>query len=76
MEGSRQRRNFDDRLIPGPTLKLCVPIAAAADAETYLAERQKQIEETIAIVAARAEAGTLPDATIRDGALTITPIKD
>lgn len=53
-----------------------MPIAAAADAETYLAERQQQIEETITIVAARAEAGTLPDVAIRDGNLSITPIKD
>ncbi len=81
VEGSRQRRNFDDRLIPRATFEILraegsLPISAAADAETYLAERHKQIEETIAIVAARAEAGTLPDAAIRDGALTITPIKD
>lgn len=81
VEGSRQRRNFDDRLIPRATFEILraegsLPISAAADAKTYLAERQKQIEETIAIVAARAEAGTLPDAAIRDGALTITPIKD
>lgn len=81
VEGSRQRRNFDDRLIPRATFEILraegsLPISAPADAETYLAERQKQIEETIAIVAARAEAGTLPDAAIRDGALTITPIKD
>ena len=68
-------------LYPGATFEILraegsLPISAAADAETYLVERQKQIEETIAIVAARAEAGTLPDAAIRDGALTITPIKD
>ena len=31
---------------------------------------------TKAIVAVRAEAGTLPDATIRDGNLSIIPVKD
>ena len=80
-KGSRQRRNFDDRLIPRVTFEILraegsLPTCAAADAETYLVKRQKQIEEAIAIVAARAEAGTLPDAAIRDGSLTITPIKD
>ncbi|MEP2182865.1 DUF4158 domain-containing protein, partial [Roseibium sp.] len=47
--GSRQRRNFDDRLIPKATFEILrtegsLPIAAAADAETYLSERQQQIE--------------------------------
>ncbi len=81
VEGSRQRRNFDDRLIPRATFEILraegsLPTSAATDAETYLAERQKQIEETITIVAAGAEEGTLPDAAIRDGALSITPVKD
>ena len=79
--GSRQRRNFDDRLIPKATFEILrteesLPIAAAADAETYLSERQQQIEEAMAIVAARAEAGTLPDAAIQGGTLSITPVKD
>ena len=81
VKGSRQRRNFDDRLIPKATFEILrnegsLPIATAADAETYLAERQLQIEEALAIVAARAEVGTLPDVAIRDGNLSITPIKD
>ena len=81
VEGSRQRRYFDDRLIPKATFEILrtegpLPIAAAADAETYLAERQQQIEEAITIVSARAEAGTLPDAAIQGGTLSITPVKD
>ncbi|WP_420011431.1 Tn3 family transposase [Tateyamaria sp.] len=81
VEGSRQHRNFDDRLIPKATFEILraegsVPIAAAEDAETYLADRQQQIEEAITIVAARAEAGTLPDVAIQGGTLSITPITD
>ena len=81
VERSRQRRNFDDRLIPKATFEILraegsLPIFAPADAEVYLAERRKQIETGITSVAARAEAGTLPDVAIRDGALSITPLKD
>ena len=52
VEGSRQHRNFDDRLIPKATFEILraegsVPIAAAEDAETYLADRQQQIEEGV-----------------------------
>ncbi len=80
VEGSRKRRNFDDRMIPKATFDVLraegsLPVAAPSDPAEYLDQRRTQIAKELEDVAALAEAGALPDAELKDGVLQIRPIK-
>lgn len=79
--GSKRHSAFEARLIPQATFDILksegeLPIAAPVDVEDYLAQRKAEISAAMIDVAAMAEAGSLPDAVIRDGILSISPIKD
>ena len=78
--GSRQYRSFEERLISHETLREMeaagtVPIAAEADFETFIAARQKELDQRLISVNARARDNLLPDVTINKGVLKITPVE-
>jgi hypothetical protein len=80
VHGSRRYRNFEDCLFPKPTFAVLraegpLPIGVAEDAAEYLAMRRASLADAMADAAARAEAGTLHDATLDAGVLSITPLK-
>ncbi|NOG74063.1 Tn3 family transposase [Roseicella sp. DB1501] len=80
VRGSRRYRNFEDLLLPRPTfaaLRAEGPLAVgvAEDIEAHLASRQEALEAAMAEVAALAGAGRLPDATLDEDGLHITPIR-
>jgi TnpA family transposase len=80
VRGSRRYRNFDDCLLPRPTVAALraegpLPVAVPESADTHLAARREALEAAMAEVAALAKAGRLPDATLDGEGLRITPLK-
>jgi TnpA family transposase len=80
VEGSRRYRDFEDCLLPRPTLAALraegpLPVGVAEDAEAHLAARREALEAGMAEVAALARAGALPDATLDRDGLRIAPLK-
>lgn len=80
VEGSRKRRSFDDRLIPKATFEVLMsegslPVAAPTDVDAYLGARREKITTDLRHVAELARASALPAAAIRDGVLSISPIR-
>jgi TnpA family transposase len=78
--GSRRYRSFEERLISRETLKELeqsgtVPIAVDTDFERFLAARRALLDERLAAIDAKAKGGLLPDVTIENGVLKITPIE-
>jgi len=77
--GSRQYRDFETYLIPAATFKAMqkepLPLDIDTDLPSYLAERRQRLEDTLTTVASKAREQTLPDVTLADGKLRITPLR-
>jgi len=78
--GSRQYRDFETYLIPAATFKIMqqqAPLPLAIDTEfaSYMAERREKLKEDMASVASKAREKTLPDVTLAEGVLRITPLR-
>jgi TnpA family transposase len=79
VEGSRQHKDFDEYLIPTAkfaTLKTAgkLPLSVATGCEEYLHERLSLLEQQLETVNMLASANQLPDASITDAGLKITPL--
>ena len=79
VQGSRQFKDFEDYLVPPErfaSLKQssALPLAVATDCDQYLHERLTLLETQLATVNSMALANTLPDATITESGLKITPL--
>ena len=77
--GSRQYRDFETYLIPAVTFKAMqkepLPLDIDTDLPSYLAECRQRLEDTLTTVASKAREQTLPDVTLADGKLRITPLR-
>jgi hypothetical protein len=78
VEGSRQHKDFDEYLIPTEkftTLKTAgkLPLSVATGCEEYLHKRLSFLEQQLETVNILAAANQLPDASITDAGLKITP---
>ena len=77
--GSRQYKNFETHLIPTATFQAMrkepLPLAIETDLPKYLAERRRSLQERLIEVAGKAERNALPDVSLVDGDLCITPLK-
>jgi hypothetical protein len=75
--GSRQFKDFDGYLLPKPVYEAIrangLPLPIEPDGPLYLGERVALIQAELKLVNGLAERGELPDATIKDGNLKITP---
>ena len=80
VQGSRQFRNFDEYLLPMERFGAIkqakeLPIAVNPDCDQYLHDRLQLLEQQLATVNRLAQADELPDATITESGLTITPFE-
>jgi hypothetical protein len=80
VEGSRQHKDFDEYLITTEkftALKAAakLPLSVATGCEEYLHERLSLLEQQLAKVDMLASANELPDASITDAGLKITPLE-
>lgn len=77
--GSRQYKNFETHLIPTTTFQKMrmepLPLAIDIDLPKYLAERKKSLQGKMIEVASKAEHNALPDVSLVDGDLCISPLK-
>jgi len=79
VEGSRQHKDFDEYLVPAEkfiTLKTAgkLPLSVATGCEEYLHKRLSLLEQQLETVNILASANQLPDASITDAGLKITPL--
>ena len=79
VEGSRQHKDFDEYLIPVEkfaALKAAgkLPLAVSIGCEEYLHERLSLLDQHLEAVNGLAFANQLPDASITDAGLKITPL--
>jgi len=76
--GSRRYRDFDDYLLPAQTYGAMrtagLPLAIEIDAEKYLAQRSELLHTEFLRVDRLAQANALPEASVTDGVLKITPL--
>lgn len=76
--GSRQFRDFEEYLLPAETFAAMkrggLPLAIDAGCQTYLDRRGARLHETLVTVNGLAERGELPDASLADGVLKVTPL--
>jgi TnpA family transposase len=76
--GSRQFRDFEEYLLPPATFTAMktagLPLAINPACNTYLHERSEQLQQLLMTVNGLAEQGNLPDASITDGVLKVTPL--
>jgi TnpA family transposase len=80
VEGSRQYQDFDSYLIPRPTFDLLkaqgpLPLEVDTDFTKYIARRREALDREFPAVAALAEADQLPDVSLNDGELKMTPLR-
>ena len=77
--GSRQYRDFETYLIPTATFKVMqkepLPLDIDTNLPSYLAECRQRLEDTLTTVASQARDKTLPDVTLADGELRISPLR-
>ncbi len=77
--GSRQSRDFETYLIPAVTFnarqKEPLPLDIDTHLPSYLTECQQRLADTLTTVAAKARENTLPEVTLADGKLRITPLR-
>ena len=77
--GSRQYRDFETYLIPTATFKVMqkepLPLDIDTNLPSYLAECRQRLEDTLTTVASKARDKTLPDVTLADGELHISPLR-
>lgn len=76
--GSRRYRDFDDYLLPAQTFAAMrtagLPLAIDLDAEKYLAQRSELLHAEFLRVDRLAQNNELPEASVTDGVLKITPL--
>ena len=76
--GSRQFRDFEEYLLPAATFATMkpagLPLAIDTDCRTYLDQRGARLHEVLTAVDGLAERGELPDASVADGVLKVTPL--
>src|SRR5512135_2313981 len=76
--GSRQFRDFEEYLLPAATFEAMrpggLPLAIETDCRTYLDQRGARLHEMLTAVNGLAERGALPDASLADGVLKVTPL--
>jgi TnpA family transposase len=80
VQGSRQFKDFEDYLVPTEkfaSLKQssALPLAVATDCGQYLHDRLTLLETRLATVNRMAAANDLPDASITESGLKITPLE-
>lgn len=77
--GSRQYRDFETYLIPAETFKVMqkepLPLDVDTHLPSYLAECRQRLESSLTTVASKARDKTLPDVTLADGELRISPLR-
>jgi TnpA family transposase len=77
--GSRQYRDFETYVIPAATFKAMqkepLPLDIDTHLPSHLAECRQRLEDTLTTVASQARENTLPDVTLADGKLRITPLR-
>jgi TnpA family transposase len=79
VQGSRQFKDFDEYLLPAERfmslkLKNELPLIAPIDCDRYLHERLSLLEQKLTMVNRIAAANNLPDATITESGLKMTPL--
>jgi hypothetical protein len=79
VQGSRQRKDFEEYLVPAEkfaTLKAAgkLPLSVSPACEEYLYDRLFRFEQQLEIVNNLAAVNQLPEATITDSGLKITPL--
>ena len=76
--GSRQFRDFEEYLLPPKTFAAMkpggLPLAVDTGCRVYLDQRSAQLHEALDAVNGLAERGELPDASLADGVLRVTPL--
>jgi len=76
--GSRQFRDFEEYLLSAETFAAMkpkgLPLAINTGCQDYLDQRRIQLHETLTAVNGLAERGELPDASLADGVLKVTPL--
>lgn len=79
VRGSRQYRDFEAYLIPPERFealrKDALPLAIDTDFTGYMAERRQCLEAKMTEVAGKARANALPDVSLNDGELHISPLR-
>jgi TnpA family transposase len=80
VEGSRQFKAFDDYLLPAERItalkaEQALPLAVNPDGEAYLRERLERLAGELATVNRLAAAAALPQATLTERGLRITPLE-
>jgi TnpA family transposase len=78
--GSRQYRSFEERLLSRQTIQErqqagTLPIAVEVDFDRFIEGRRTLLDKRLREVEARANGGLLPDVTIENSALKISPIE-
>ena len=78
--GSRQYRSFEERLLSRKTMQNLqksdtLPIAVEADFDRFIEGRRTLLDERLKEVDTRAKGGLLPDVTIENGVLKISPLE-
>ena len=76
--GSRQFRDFEEYLLSPETFAVMkprgLPLAINTGCRDYLDQRGIQLHETLATVNGLADRGELPDVSLADGVLKVTPL--
>ncbi|HYZ41806.1 MAG TPA: Tn3 family transposase, partial [Stellaceae bacterium] len=80
VDGSRRYQAFDSTLIPRSSFDLLrsegpLPVAVEPVFSDYIAGRRELLQRDLSLVADLAKAGTLPDASLVDGDLKISPVR-
>lgn len=81
VEGSRAYRTLSDYLLPKPAfetmlLEQNVPVAVDTSFAAWLADRRQRLGARMAEVNRKALKGQLPDVTLDDGGLKISPLRN
>ncbi len=79
VEGSRQFKNFDEYLLPVEKFAALkqdgqLPLSVDTDCDTFLHDRLLFLDQQLSVVNRMALADELPDATINESGLKITPL--
>lgn len=79
VQGSRQFKDFEEYLIPADAFAAskrdgALPLTVSRDADQYLHDRLRLLSEQLETVNRMAQANELPDATITETGLKITPL--
>lgn len=78
--GSRRYRNFEEHLLPKATVAQMrfeglLPLAVEPEFKDFIGNKQAILAETLQRVCARASEGLLPDVSLENGRLSVTPVK-